>query len=346
MDIKNFKTNFDILFFEELEKLITEAVAILGTHPADAYITYIHELAQHGKRIRPYNAALIYTIYSHKDWRDIKHALFGLEIIHLMALVHDDVMDNSDKRHGTLSMHGYIKDDLMQKSTAVDQIQTSNSLAILVGDLLFAWAYKEFNKQHLSQESWDIVHMLVEEVILGQTLDVYNPVEPSTTNEAIIKKMLLKTARYTFTRPLQLGLTCAFIKTTDASWIEDFGDSLGTLFQIQDDIFDIVGSYDTIKKEPLGDIKNGIHTLISTHVAQHTPLEDKEIWHHWFGNTTIPPQREIVEFLEKNGALEFARSYITTEQQKSERAIETSALQENSKTQIKNLLTMITKRNH
>jgi len=346
MDIKDFKNDFDTIFLEELQGLIDEASSTLGSHTTEIYIKYINDLAKHGKRIRPYNAALIYTMYSGKNWVDIKNVLFGLEIIHLMALVHDDVMDNSDKRHGSMSMHNYIKDDLLKKSIEVDPTHVSNSLAILVGDLLFAWAYREFNKQNPSQESWSVINKLVEEVILGQALDVYNPIESETTQEAIIKKMLLKTARYTFTRPLQLGLTCANIKIEDAVWIKDFGDSLGILFQIQDDVFDITEDFETIKKEPLSDIKNGIHTVVSTYVMENENKDNKELWLSWFGNKRINNQEEIKEFLRKNGALSFANKYITEEREKAEKAIEMSGLGEDKRNLMRNLLAMIMKRTH
>lgn len=345
MNIIDFKKEFDAIFLNELDKLIEEAVSRIHNHHISYYIKYIRILAAKGKRIRPYNTALFYTLYSDKHWLDIKNILFGLELIHLMALMHDDVMDQSEKRHGVSSMHSYIETDLT-KTRTVDKKQTSNSTAILMGDLLFGWAYKEFNSKNLSKESWDIIHILVEEVILGQTLDIYNQTEISTATEDVIQKMTLKTARYTFTRPLQLGVISAGFNIGNESWISDFGDAIGLIFQTQDDIFDIIENFDTIQKEPLGDIKIGIHTIISTYIDEHGTEGAKKIWSQWFRNKELPDQKEIIEFLTDRGALTYAKNFIDNEKSRAEKAIATSSLNMDKKNHVMNLLSMILIRNH
>ena len=243
-------------------------------------------------------------------------------------------------------MHTYIQNDLLTVADQPTADHTSRSLAILLGDLVFAWAYAKFSEDTPTKESWGIIHSLLQEVIVGQMMDVYNPIERKETMVQIENKMLLKTARYTFTRPLQLGVACAQSTRTETSWVNHFGDSVGLLFQMQDDIFDITKDAETLKKDPLGDIKNGIHTLLSAYVAEHATKQEAETWSTWFGNKNSGNQQEIRLFLENIGALAFAQKFIDQKEQMALHALSESGLSETDIETIKALLSAITHRKY
>lgn len=346
MNIKDFKIEFDDIFIPELNKLISGSINKIDGHPINEYLEYIVQIASNGKRIRPYNTALSYMTYSNNDWKDISSLLIGIEFIHLMALIQDDVMDNSNTRHGVLSMHQFISQNLNKKSNlgSEQNKQLSQSQAILVGDLVFSWAYNYFSRQKLDSNSWSIVNELVEEVILGQMMDVYNPSEEKTTKDLIEQKMLLKTARYTFTRPFLLGAVYAGKKVEELNWLNQFGDSLGLLFQMQDDILDIKGKSETINKEPLEDIRNGTHTLISNYIINNDNQKAIDTWNTWFGNKSINNQEEICELIEEIGGFDFAFKYTEQKQSLSKSALEQSGLDKNKKEPFDALLQIISKR--
>lgn len=344
--IKDFKHEFDEIFTQELDKLIESSEQNVKSHAIKGYIEYIRIIAKNGKRIRPYNTALTFTIYSDRDWKEIKNTLVGIELIHLMALIHDDIMDNSHTRHGVSSMHSYIQKELFPISNEPVADHTSRSLAILLGDLVFAWAYAKFSEDTQTNESWDIIHSLIQEVIVGQMMDIYNPIEKSETMNQIENKMLLKTARYTFTRPMQLGIACAKSTSPKTSWVDNFGDSVGLLFQMQDDVFDITRDTETLKKDPLGDIKNGIHTLLSAYVLDHATKEEIEMWSKWFGNKEANNQDEIKSFLDSVGALAFAQKFIDQKEAEALNALSESDLKTNDVDTIKALLSAITNRKY
>jgi len=346
MNIKDFKIEFDNIFEIELKNLLLESSSKLQLHQTNDYLNYIFNIASSGKRIRPYNTALTYTIYSGKNWHNIKNTLIGVELIHLMALIHDDIMDNSETRHGITTMHKFVEQDLDSKTNKEIGKHTSQSLAILIGDIVFAWAYKEFSKDNQTKDSWEVIHTLVEEVILGQMMDVYNPIEKSTTTNDVENKMLLKTARYTFTHPLMLGAILAETDKNDLSWVTDFGDSVGLLFQIQDDIFDFTKDVATLKKNPLGDIKNGIHTLLSVYINDNANEEEKITWSKWFGNKDTNNQDELNLFLKSTGAFDFAENYIKQKESIALEAITKSSLKDEDVEKIKSLLSIVTNRKY
>ncbi|MEI7688711.1 MAG: polyprenyl synthetase family protein [Candidatus Nomurabacteria bacterium] len=346
MNINDFKVEFDIIFENELKMLISDSNSRLKLHPSTDYLKYLLTIGSNGKRIRPYNTALTYSIYSGKNWHDIKNTLIGIELIHLMALIHDDIMDASDTRHGATSVHKYIEQDLDSKTNKETAKQISQSIAILLGDLVFSWAYKEFSKCNQTQESWNIIHLLTEEVIIGQMIDVYDPIDKSVTMINAENKMLLKTARYTFTHPLMLGAILAKGEIKDFSWITDFGDSVGLLFQMQDDIFDFTKDVVTLKKNPLGDMKNGVHTMISIYIDENATMEENETWAKWFGNKNINNQEEINLFLKHTGAFNFAENFIKQKESIALDAISKSNLKKEYLEKIINLLSIVTKRKY
>ena len=345
-EIKDFKHQFDEIFIQDLEKLLQKSDQNVKSHAIKRYTDYIRTIAANGKRIRPYNTALTFTMYSGRDWREIKNTLVGVELIHLMALIHDDIMDNSHTRHGVFSMHTYVKNDLLSIANESIADHTSRSIAILLGDLVFAWAFEKFSEDTQTKESWGIIHSLLQEVIVGQMMDIYNPIEKSETMQQIENKMLLKTARYTFTRPMQLGIACAQSTSEKTAWVNDFGDSAGLLFQMQDDIFDIIKDAETLKKDPLGDVKNGIHTLMSAYVTEHATNEELAKWSGWFGNNEIANQEEIRSFLDSVGALNFAQNFIDQKEAEALAALHASDLDAENVDAVKALLSVITKRKY
>lgn len=344
MNIQEFKSEFDTLFIQEITRLATHANSIVDGHITITYFDHLIELASHGKRIRPYNVALAYSTYNNTTWYEIKDVLIGVELLHLMCLVHDDIMDVSDTRHGVFSMHRFIQTKIPQISDKTLATQVSNSEAVLIGDLIFGWAYMSFTKATLSQASWNIVHELVNEVVLGQMLDVHTPIETSLSDTLIERKMLLKTARYTFTRPLLLGALCAGKKEEEVDWLQQYGDQAGLLFQMQDDVLDIMGDVTGIKKEPLGDIKNKVHTLISNHVTKHATEAELTQWQLWFGNHELNNQKEIIDFIEQVGGFTFANNYIRNKLEQARTAVVHSGLSEEKQQQFISLLEKISNR--
>lgn len=344
MNIQEFKSEFDTLFIQEITRLATQASSVVDGHVTIAYFDHLIELASHGKRIRPYNIALAYTTYSDTPWHEIKDVLIGVELLHLMCLVHDDVMDTSDTRHGVFSMHHFIQTKIPHTVDTTLATQVSNSEAVLIGDLIFGWAYMFFARATLNQASWDVVHELVNEVVLGQMLDVHTPIEASLSDTLIERKMLLKTARYTFTRPLLLGALCAGKTTDEVAWLTTYGDAAGLLFQMQDDVLDLTGNVAVIKKEPLGDIKNKVHTLMSNYIIKHATADELNQWNTWFGNTTLNNQNEIVAFIEHIGGFAFAQTYITQKNTEAKDAVQAADLPLEKKNQFVLLLEKISNR--
>lgn len=195
MDIVTFKRRFDPILGVVLDKKMKEMKALTRD-------PYILEIARHGrtlvleggKRIRPYLAYIAFEAASRKSQKaksekQILEILVGLELFHAFALVHDDIMDRGKDRHGVPTANRVYGD----------------AQAILLGDLLFNWASEII----APTKGQPIFAKMVDEVILGQMLDVDAIRRDKVSDGFIQDKMRLKTASYSFIRPMQFGVALA-----------------------------------------------------------------------------------------------------------------------------------------
>lgn len=346
MDIKIFKTEFDVIFLERLSDFVSNAKTRFNNPYIADSIDQVLAIAANGKRIRPYNVAIAYEAYSDDSWKSITDLLIGIELIHVMALVHDDIMDNADTRHGVQTIHEFTRSKIDSSHSDSSSDHISRSQAILVGDMVFGWAYKSISKKDLSQECWNIVHDLVEEVVVGQMIDVITPLEDISTRESVEKKMLLKTARYTFSRPLSLGSIYASPLDKDIFWLGEFGDALGLMFQAQDDLLDITSSVSLLKKNTLGDIKNGVHTLLSVYVFENGTTEEREVWSQWFGKNIELDSVVVNEFLKKIGAIDYVENYISSQREKAVKLLTDSNISDAHKDNFRKIIEMLSHRKY
>jgi geranylgeranyl diphosphate synthase type I len=171
--------------------------------------------------------------------------------------------------------------------------------AILLGDLLFNWAYELI----APTEARDVFTKMVDEVILGQMLDVDAVNRKKVSDRFLEDKMRLKTASYTFIRPLQFGAALAG-KRSLFDWCERFGLPLGLAFQIQDDLLDLTASTSTLGKSAFNDIREGQKTVFTQRAPQLMKYKGKKIG--------AKEKKEIRSILEKTGAVEFGTKKMET----------------------------------
>jgi geranylgeranyl pyrophosphate synthase len=217
MNLKIFKTHFDPLFLNYIEQKLDSLFAM--PHRVGFFISeqeHLLVLARSGKRIRAYVAFLSARSHKHFCGEDFYPLLFALELFHLFALIHDDIIDGSPTRRGIKSFHALF----------------GENQAILWGDLVLTLAHKALQDAFLSRETETLFSQMAEETIFGQMLDIAPDLDAS--RELTIE---LKTARYTFVYPILLGIS-ASSKSLLTSDYARFGLLLGKAFQRLDDLLD------------------------------------------------------------------------------------------------------------
>ncbi|HXA12139.1 MAG TPA: polyprenyl synthetase family protein, partial [Mycobacterium sp.] len=201
-----------------------------------------------GKRLRP--------AFAYWGWRAVTNdpdpvnpemlRLFSaLELLHACALVHDDVIDDSATRRGLPTVHMKFADTHRGSGWRGSARQFGVSAAILLGDLALVWADDMVATAELSSDArrriqrvWADIRT---EVLGGQYLDI---VAESSGVDSIASAMTVntyKTASYTVSRPLQMGVAAAADRPDVLAAFHELGTNLGVAFQLRDDVLGVFG---------------------------------------------------------------------------------------------------------
>ncbi len=268
-----------------------------------------------GKRIRPYVASLLFRDAARCETDDvIMPALIAIETFHLFALVHDDIMDDADERYGIPTIHAFIREQEKDRLGLKNADALGRSHAILVGDSLLTLVHDLFFKtadQH-DPAAVHAAHRLLitmsQEIVAGQHLDIACTVRPDTTEAQILKRHFLKTALYTFARPMQIGATLGGGSPELLRFCEAFGAAIGVGFQLEDDLLDLLGEKAKTGKTPGIDLTQHQQTLLTLHVAARGTPEQKarleKLWGQTFDEPTLAEARALFQ---ESGAVDVLR---------------------------------------
>ncbi|MER6671771.1 polyprenyl synthetase family protein [Streptomyces sp. NPDC000983] len=204
--------------------------------PVDALAALI---ASGGKRIRP-----AFCLTGHlaaggdPDDPGIVAAAAALEMLHLSALVHDDVLDDSGLRRGVPTVHTRFTALHESHGWQGEARRYGEGVALLVGDL--ALVYAEELMTHAPGTAVPEWNRLRSEVMIGQYMDVHAAAEFSADPRTSRLIARIKSGRYTIHRPLVVGASAAG-RADLAPAFEEYGEAVGEAFQLRDDLLDAFG---------------------------------------------------------------------------------------------------------
>lgn len=316
MNIIEFKIKFQAVLQKAIETKLEEYAQYTQDEEILSIINYIESIIGGGKCIRPYMAYTMYETLGGDNLDEILDLLVSLEIFHTFALVHDDIIDEGQIRHRVDTVHTFVAKGVSNQNRNISNpIHYGHSQAILVGDLLFSWSIGRFHEfSHLSnyKQAWKIFYQMIDEVAIGQMIDVNVMTRESIDDNLIQTKMRLKTAGYTFVRPMQIGVALAGKQQELEKFCLDFGTALGLAFQTQDDILDLAADPKVIKKSILSDIREHQHTFLTQYILEHGSDQDIQELRFYWGNTNIKDsdQSKIVEIFQRTGALDYTRNKV------------------------------------
>jgi len=241
-----------------------------------------------GKRIRPVLVLLIANAYAYKG--KAHHSLAAvIEFIHTATLLHDDVVDESSLRRG--------------KETA--NALFGNAASVLVGDFLYSRAFQMMvtvGNARVMQIVADATNVIAE----GEVLQLLNMHNPDVNEEDYLRVIRSKTAKL-FEAAAQLG---ALISGADEAGIEaagEYGRSLGTAFQLIDDVLDYSGNAAEIGKNVGDDLREGKPTLPLIYLMENGTAEQRELVRSCIENGDEQHFNEILAAITSSGALDYTR---------------------------------------
>ncbi|KAF0153326.1 MAG: Geranylgeranyl pyrophosphate synthase [Ignavibacteria bacterium] len=251
---KNYKTVVD-----DVDKKLS--LLLKNRKPKSIYEPCSYILEGKGKRLRPF-LVLVSAKTVGGSFSKVYNAAIAVEILHSFTLVHDDIMDNSDKRRGRVTLHK--KYDL--------------NTAILVGDNLNALAYESLLKDCKKNVN-EIVSTFTQcivEVCEGQSLDK----EFEMRNDVTLKEykvMIYKKTAALSEMCCKIGGLIVSGNKKEIIALSNYGKNLGMAFQIQDDLLDIIADENELGKITGSDLVEGKKTYLFLRAMQKAKGADKDL---------------------------------------------------------------------
>ncbi|GIW65513.1 MAG: geranylgeranyl pyrophosphate synthase [Candidatus Parcubacteria bacterium] len=267
MNINKFKKNFDKKFIKFLNQKLKKDFVFIKNLDLKLYFDHIISLAKEGKRLRPFIFYLILKSLNKKIDQNGFKIMIALELIHLFALIQDDVMDKAKTRREILTLNEFIFQN-SKLYNPKNKRDYSNNVSILLSDIIFNIFYNHIS--NLPPQIKNEFYIMINEVLVGQFLDLYLANEPKLNSNIndIKNKNLLKTASYTFVRPMTIASIFCNLNKKEIEKIKKIGFLIGNIFQIQDDLFDYYLSKQD--KDRFNDIKEGQKTYITYYLLNKT----------------------------------------------------------------------------
>ena len=304
----------------------------LNGDPKQLYDAASHLIIHGGKRLRPYLVLKSCQMLGGKQ-SDAISAASAVEMIHNFTLVHDDIMDNDEMRHGVTTTHK--KFDI--------------PLAILAGDVLYSKAYNTISsKSKLSSNyTTQLVSKLSKtciEICEGQVDDIKFAENKRIPTEKEYIKMIEKKTAVLFEVSCAMGAICAKRKQKDVKNLSAFGRNLGIAFQITDDLIGIIGD-SKITKKPVGnDIREGKKSLPIILAIKKARGQNRTKIMRVFGNSGASKQQInlAVNVIRSLGVEKEVRDIALKYAQRAEKSI--SSYTGSAKNEMAALLSFVTKR--
>ena len=230
-----------------------------------------------GKRLRPYMVIKSCQILGGKT-NHATPAASAVEMVHNFTLVHDDIMDNDEMRHGVQTVHKKF----------------GLPIAILAGDVLFSKAFQIISNSKLSGNAiTQLISQLAKgcvDVCEGQLLDIKMADEKRIPSQSEYIKMIGKKTAALFEISCAMGAICATNKIQHIKNLSSFGKNLGIAFQITDDLIGVMGD-PKITKKPVGnDLREGKKSLPILLAIKLAKGKNKKIILKAFGNQKVSKQ--------------------------------------------------------
>ena len=195
-------------------------------------------------------------------------AAAAIELFHLGALIHDDVMDHSDRRRGMPTVHRRFADRHTADGLAGDPEAFGQAVAILAGDLCLMWSDEVLAdavsaaSPEIGQRARAVWSLMRDETVGGQYLDMLAQATPTTSLTRTRLVLHYKSAKYTVAQPLRLGGALAGADDDLLDAYESLGLIAGEAFQLRDDLLGVFGDVATTGKPVIDDIREGKRTLL------------------------------------------------------------------------------------
>jgi octaprenyl-diphosphate synthase len=256
-------------------------------------VTLINQIARYiinagGKRIRP-RLVLLFANALGFIGKERFELAATVEFIHTATLLHDDVVDESSLRRGRETANALF----------------GNAASVLVGDFLYSRAFQmmvSVNRMRVLEVLADATNVIAE----GEVLQLINMHNPDLMVEDYLRVIRFKTAKL-FEASARLGAVLADASSALEDTCAAYGRSLGTAFQIVDDLLDYDGDSIRLGKNVGDDLREGKPTLPLLVAMQRGTPAERELIRQSIKHGEVAKLDAILQIVRQTGALEITR---------------------------------------
>lgn len=287
----------------QVDKVIRERLA--------SDVAMINQIAHYiigagGKRIRPmlvllFSSALGFT------GRERFELAATVEFIHTATLLHDDVVDESDLRRGRQTANALF----------------GNAASVLVGDFVYSRAFQMM----VSVDRMRVLKVLAEAtnvIAEGEVLQLMNMHDPDLSVEDYLRVIRFKTAKL-FEASARIGAVLAEAPSDIEESCAAYGRSLGTAFQLIDDLLDYEGATVQLGKNVGDDLREGKPTLPLLLAMTRGTAAQRDLIRHAIQHGEVARLPEIAMIVRETGAITATRDAARTEAAKALQSLEVLA---------------------
>ena len=270
-------------------------------------VALINQISQYivgagGKRIRP-RLVLLFAEALGFVGPERHHLAAIVEFIHTATLLHDDVVDESALRRGRATANSMF----------------GNAASVLVGDFLYSRAFQMM----VSVDSMRVLQVLADAtnvIAEGEVLQLMNMHDPDLAVADYLQVIRYKTAKL-FEASARLGAVLAGANKVLEEACADYGRSLGTAFQLVDDLLDYEGNSNELGKNIGDDLREGKPTLPLLIAMERAGDTDRALIRRAIEQGELQRLPEILEIVRRTGALDATRAAAQAEADKARDAV-------------------------
>ncbi len=284
----------DALSFDDVATLAhddMQAVDRLIAVSLESDVALVSQVSQYivmsgGKRLRPLIVLLAARALGYEGEQHVRAATI-IEFIHTATLLHDDVVDSSDRRRG------------MDSANAV----FGNQASVLVGDFLYSRSFQmmvDINNMRVMQILADATNTIA----AGEVMQLMNIHDPDTSEDDYQQVIYRKTARL-FEAGAQIAAVLAARDSADEAAMLEYGQNLGTAFQLVDDALDFNASAEELGKNLGDDLAEGKATLPLIYAMRVGSESERALIRRAIVEGGLKQLNNIQAIIESPGALDY-----------------------------------------
>ncbi|MFF2369006.1 polyprenyl synthetase family protein [Agromyces sp. NPDC058110] len=293
-----------------------------------------------------------------RDAFPVVSAASALEVFHAAALVHDDLIDNSDTRRGAPAAHRLFEAQHAQAGWLRSSDEFGRASAILLGDLLLGWSDELLDegldalgdRAAARAARSEFVRMRTE-VTAGQYLDILAEQSWHTRSDeaqrATAERVITyKAAKYSVESPLALGGFIGGGTTEQIDALRAFGLPLGMAYQLRDDLLGVFGDPEVTGKPSGDDLREGKRTMLVAIARERLAPGPRNLLDELLGDPDLTEAqiRMLQRTIADTGAVDEIESLIAAEVGRSRAALEDAPLSGAARTELASLATTVSRR--